>query len=75
MGADSTNDSAFEPTEHLSWGDLAVDIPKKPTVLSVHLKASKIGPIPERYYIVQLDGLLLTCARCCHPSLFAEPRE
>ena len=29
------SDSAFDPSVHLSWGDLAVDAPGNPTVLSV----------------------------------------
>ena len=35
------SDSAFDPSMHLSWGDLAVDSQDNPTVLSVRLKASK----------------------------------
>ena len=38
------SDSAFDPSMHLSWGDLAVDSPDNPTVLSVRLKASKTNP-------------------------------
>ena len=38
------SDSAFDPSVHLSWGDLAVDAPGNPTVLSVRLKASKTDP-------------------------------
>ena len=37
------SDSAFEPSVHL-WGDLAVDAPGNPTVLSVRLIASKTDP-------------------------------
>ena len=38
------SDSAFDPSVHLLWGDLAVDAPGNPTVLSVRLKASKTDP-------------------------------
>lgn len=38
------SDSAYDPSTHLSWGDLAVDAPENPTVLSVLLKASKTDP-------------------------------
>ena len=38
------SDSAFDPSVHLSWGDLAVDNPMNPTIMSVRLKASKTDP-------------------------------
>ena len=38
------SDSAYDPSTHLSWGNLAVDAPEYPTVLSVRLKASKMDP-------------------------------
>ena len=38
------NDSAFDPSVHLAWGDLAVDKPENPAVLSVQIKASKTDP-------------------------------
>ena len=38
------SDSAFDPSVHLYWGDLAVDNPMNPTVMSVRLKASKTDP-------------------------------
>ena len=38
------SDSAFDPSVHLSWGDLAVDNPMNSTVMSVRLKASKTDP-------------------------------
>ena len=41
------SDSAFDPSVHLSWGDLAVDAPGNPTVLSVRLKASKTDPFQK----------------------------
>ena len=34
----------FDPSSHLSWGDLAVDIPGQPSVMSIRLKASKTDP-------------------------------
>ncbi len=37
-------DSGFDASTHLSWGDLAVDDPANPSILSVHLKASKTDP-------------------------------
>ena len=38
------SDSAFDPSIHLSWGDLAVDNPESPAIMSVTLKASKMDP-------------------------------
>ena len=38
------NDSAFDPSVHLAWGDLAVDKPENTAVLSVRIKASKTDP-------------------------------
>ncbi len=37
-------DTGFDASTHLAWGDLAVDDPASPRVLSVHLKASKTDP-------------------------------
>ena len=36
--------TGFDASTHLSWGDLAVDNPASPGVLSVRLKASKTDP-------------------------------
>ena len=33
--------TAFDPTVHLAWGDVAVDNPIRPTTLCFHLKRSK----------------------------------
>ncbi len=41
------NDSSFDPTVHLAWGDVGVDDPASPTVLSVKLKASKTDPFRQ----------------------------
>ena len=38
------SDSAFDPSIHLSWGNLAVDNPESPAIMSVTLKASKMNP-------------------------------
>ncbi len=38
------DDSSFDPSMHLCWGDLAVDNPIDPAILSVTLKASKTDP-------------------------------
>ncbi len=38
------DDSSFDPSVHLCWGDLAVDNPVDPAILSVTLKASKMDP-------------------------------
>ncbi len=38
------DDSSLDPSVHLYWGDLAVDNPVNPAVLSVILKASKTDP-------------------------------
>ena len=38
------NDSGFDASSHLAWGDIGVDNPKYPVVLSVRLKASKTDP-------------------------------
>ena len=38
------SDSAFDPSIHLSWGDLAVDNPESPAIMSVTLKAPKMDP-------------------------------
>ncbi len=37
-------DTGYDHSTHLSWGDLAVDDPVSPGLLSVHLKASKTDP-------------------------------
>ena len=34
------NDSGFDASSHLAWGDIGVDNPRNPAVLSVGLKAS-----------------------------------
>ena len=34
----------FDPSSHLSWGDLAVDVLGQPSVMSIRLKASKTDP-------------------------------
>ena len=36
---------SFDPSVHLSWGDIAVDNPEKPTAIRVHLKRSKCDQI------------------------------
>ena len=36
--------TVYDCSTHLSWGDLAVDNPASPGILSVHLKASKTDP-------------------------------
>ena len=38
------NESGFDASSHLAWGDIGVDNPKCPAVLSVRLKASKTDP-------------------------------
>ena len=38
------SDATFDPQVHLTWGDIAVDIPKDPRVLGVTIKASKTDP-------------------------------
>ena len=38
------SDSGFDASAHLAWGDLAVDDPGQPNVLSVQIKASKTDP-------------------------------
>ena len=43
-------ESGFDPSSNLSWGDLAMDVPGHPSVMSVRLKASKTRPLPERHY-------------------------
>ncbi len=40
-GVHGPDDSSLDPSVHLCWGDLAVDNPVNPAVLSVTLKASK----------------------------------
>ena len=47
------NDSAFAPSVHLAWGDLAVD---KPAVLSVRIKASKTDPFRRGIAFVHWSG-------------------
>ena len=37
-------ESGFDPSSHLSWGDLAVDVPGQPSVTNIRLKASKADP-------------------------------
>ena len=37
-------DSGFDASAHLAWGDLAVNDPGQPNVLSVRIKASKTDP-------------------------------
>ena len=41
------NDSEFDASSHLAWGDIGVDNPKYPVVLSVRLKASKTDPFQK----------------------------
>ena len=36
--------SAFDPSVHLAWGDLAVHKPENPAVLSIRVKATKTDP-------------------------------
>ncbi len=38
------SDSSFDASVHLAWGDVAVDDPASPMVLSVKLKVSKTEP-------------------------------
>ena len=35
------SDSSYDSSVHLSFGDVAVDDPSAPSILSIHLKASK----------------------------------
>jgi len=49
------DDSFFHPLIYLSWGDLAVDAPANPTVLSMRLKASKMDSF--------LKGIILYIGR------------
>ena len=38
------SDSCFDASTHLAWGDVAVNDPANPTVISIKLKASKTDP-------------------------------
>jgi len=40
-------ESGFDPSSHLSWGDLAVDVPGQPSMMSIRLKASKVDPFQK----------------------------
>ena len=41
------SDSSFDASTHLAWGDVAVNDPANPTVISVKLKASKTDPFRQ----------------------------
>lgn len=41
--------AAFNPKLHLSISDIAVDSHTNPTILRVHIKASKTGPFPTGF--------------------------
>ena len=82
------SDSAYDPSMHLSWGDLAVDAPENPTVLSVLLKASKTDPFRKgiTLYIGQVPSdlcpvsamlayLLLRGRRNAYPPLFENSNQ
>ena len=57
------NDSAFDPSVHLAWGDLAVDKPENPAVLSVRIKASKTDPFRTGIHCTLVESLQ-TCPLC-----------
>ena len=59
------NDSAFDPSV---WGDLAVDKPENPAVLSVRIKASKMDPFRRgiTLYISRVPFGLVPCVSGPH---------
>ncbi len=57
-------DTGYDHSTHLSWGDLAVDNPVSPGLLSVHLKASKTDPFRK--------GVTLFIGKC-RPSCAQYP--
>ena len=50
------NDSGFDVSSHLAWGDIGVDNPKCPAVLSVRLKASKTDPFQKSITLYVVKG-------------------
>ncbi len=45
------SDDNFDPTVHLTRGDIAVDDPLKPEVVRVHIKQSKTDPFRKGIYL------------------------
>ena len=45
------SDTAYDAASHLSFNDLAVDIPGAPTVLRVHIKQSKTNPFRKGVHL------------------------
>ena len=59
-------ESGFDPSSNLSWGDLAMDVPGQPSVMSVRLKVSKTDPFRKALHF----SSALPCAQCrpCCPT-------
>ncbi len=38
------SDDRFDPIMHLTWSDIALDVPRRPEVVRVHIKQSKADP-------------------------------
>ena len=47
-----SSDSSYDPGQHLSFGDIAVDNQANPSYLQVYLKQSKAGPFRNRVKII-----------------------
>ena len=52
--------SSYDPQSHLSWGDVAVDDPRSPSCVRVHLRRSKCDPMGRGVdvYFGPANGLL-----------------
>ena len=62
-------ESGFDPSSHLSWGDLAVDVPGQPSVMSVRLKASKTDPFWKGHYTFHRQGIFCPVPGVGHAAL------
>ena len=62
-------ESGFDPSSHLSWGDLAVDNPGQPSVMSVRLKASKTDPFWKGHYTFHRYGVFCPVPVVGHAAL------
>ena len=60
------SDNSYDPAVHLSWGDVAVDNSRVPTILKLTLKQSKTDPIQEENMLVpgkdSHEPILIMCS-------------
>ena len=63
--------TSFDSSQHLAWGDIAIDDRSSPKVLKIHLKKSKCNQLGRGVdvFIGRTDGVL------CQTGLYKSPKK